>query len=59
MSVPGGTVTRPSAVMKREIGWWVSRTKRRSRLVRMPTALPSRVIGTPEILYRAITSSAS
>jgi hypothetical protein len=45
--------------MKREICWCVSRTKRRSRLVRMPTALPSRVIGTPEILYRAITSSAS
>jgi hypothetical protein len=48
--VPGGTVTRPSAVMTREISWCVSRTKRRSRLVRMPTALPSRVIGTPEIL---------
>ncbi len=28
-------------------------TKRRSRLVRMPTALPSRVTGTPEILKRA------
>ncbi len=49
MVVPGGTVTRLSRVMTLEISWLVSFTKRRSRLVRMPTALPSRVTGTPEI----------
>ncbi len=35
--------------MTAEISRVLSFTKRRSRLVRMPTALPSRVIGTPEM----------
>ena len=47
--VPGGTVTRFSFVITLEIGREASFTKRRSRFVRMPTALPSRVIGTPEM----------
>ncbi len=34
-------------------------SKRRSRLVRMPTSLPLVVTGTPEMRYRFITSSAS
>ena len=47
--VPGGTVTRPSFVITVEISAVVSFTKRRSRFVRMPTAFPWRVIGTPEM----------
>jgi len=50
MPVPGGTLTRPSLVITLEISWCLSPMKRRSRFVRMPTALPSRVTGTPEIL---------
>jgi hypothetical protein len=50
MPVPGGTVTRWSEVMTEETAAVVSFTKRRSRLVRMPTALPPRVTGKPEIL---------
>ena len=49
MVVPGGTVTSPSLVITVEIAWPASFTKRRSRLVRMPTARPSRVMGTPEM----------
>ena len=48
--VPGAHRHEPLArVITFEIGWSSSRTKRRSRLVRMPTALPSRVTGTPEM----------
>ena len=49
MLVSGGTVTRSSLVITDEIAAVVSFTKRRSRLVRIPTARPSRVMGTPEI----------
>ncbi len=61
--VPTGTVMRFSLVMMSEIGRCRLVSKRRSRLVRMPTSrpslLPSSVIGTPEMRYFFISSSAS
>ena len=58
--VPWGAVTRFFAVISAEIGSSVRASKRRSRLVRMPTSVPSsRVIGTPEMRYFLISSRAS
>ena len=49
--VPSGAVTSGAFFITRSIGWSWSSTKRRSRLVRMPTSLPSpSTIGTPLIL---------
>ena len=48
--VPTGAVTSPVAVISALIGWLVSFSKRRSRLVRIPTRIPAAsVIGTPEM----------
>ncbi len=48
--VPTGTVTRFVLVIRLAIGCCVSSSKRRSRLVRIPTSLPApSVIGTPEM----------
>ena len=57
--VPCGAVTSPSEVMTSRTGRMRLSSKRRSRLVRMPTSRcwPS-TIGTPEIRYLAIRSSA-
>ncbi len=61
--VPTGTVIRFSRVMMAEIGRSTFVSKRRSRLVRMPTSRPSlppsSVIGTPEIRYFFISPRAS
>ena len=57
--VPTGTVTSRSLVITASIGTLRSEMKRRSRLVRIPTSFPSRVIGTPETWYRSMTLSAS
>ena len=47
--VPTGAVTRFALVMTAETGCFTSFSKRRSRLVRIPTRRPvSSVIGTPE-----------
>src|SRR5450759_1709569 len=50
--VPTETVTRFSLVMTSEIGRSKRFSKRRSRLVRMPTRTPSLVTGTPEMRQR-------
>ncbi len=51
--VPTGTVIRSSLVITSSTACWVLVSKRRSRLVRMPTSrpslLPSSVTGTPEM----------
>ena len=48
--VPTGAVTRSRVVISAETGWRVFDSKRRSRLVRIPTSTPSSsVIGTPEM----------
>ena len=58
--VPTGTVIRFFLVITLSIGISNRVSKRRSRLVRMPTRVPfGSVIGTPEILYFFMTSSAS
>ena len=57
--VPTGTVMRFSLVITLLMGMSKRVSKRRSRLVRMPTSLPFLVMGTPEILYLRMTSSAS
>ena len=57
--VPTGTVIRFFLVITLLIGISKRVSKRRSRLVRMPTSFPFSVIGTPEILYLRMTSSAS
>ena len=61
--VPTGTVNSGSRVMTSEMARLTFVSKRRSRFVRMPTSrpslLPSSVIGTPEMLYFFIRSSAS
>ncbi len=57
--VPSGAVTRPLLVMTADTGRVVSSTKRRSRLVRMPTSRRPRVIGTPEMRKRFIIAMAS
>ena len=61
--VPTGTVMRSRRVITSPIGRSMRRSKRRSRLVRMPTSrpsvLPSSVIGTPEMRYFFISSRAS
>ena len=58
--VPSGTVTRFSRVIRSEMRRFRLLSKRRSRLVRMPTSRPSAsVTGTPEILKCAMSSSAS
>ena len=46
-------------VITSSMGMSVRETKRRSRLVRMPTRRPLRVTGTPDILKRRMSSSAS
>ena len=60
--VPTATVMRFSLVITSEMGRWTSPWNRRSRLVRMPTRRPSlrpsSVIGTPEMRYFFISSSA-
>ena len=58
--VPFGTVTRPSEVIRAETGWARLLSKSRSRLVMMPTSLPSSATtGTPLIEKRAISLCAS
>ena len=57
--VPTGTVMRFSLVITSAMGKSKRVSKRRSRLVRMPTSFPSWVTGTPEMRYRLITSCAS
>jgi hypothetical protein len=54
-----GTVMRFFLVITRSMGMSKRVSKRRSRLVRMPTSRPCSVMGTPEILYLRMTSSAS
>ena len=49
--VPTGAVNRGAAFITRSMIWSWSSTKRRSRLVRIPTSFPSpSTMGTPEIL---------
>ena len=61
--VPTGTVISFSLVMTSDTGRAVLVSNRRSRLVRMPTRrpslLPPSVMGTPEMRYFCISSSAS
>ncbi len=59
--VPCGAVTRPSRVIASDTGRsTLGSTKRRSRLVMMPTSRPaSSVTGTPEMWKWAMTSMAS
>ena len=61
--VPTGTVMRFSRVITAEIGRSTFDSNRRSRFVRMPTRRPSlcppSVMGTPEMRYFFISSSAS
>ena len=61
--VPTGTVMRFSRVITSAIARLTFVSNRRSRFVRMPTSrpslLPSSVIGTPEMRYFFISSSAS
>ena len=58
--VPTGAVTRLRAVITSETGCVTSSSKRRSRLVRMPTSTSSAsMIGTPLMWYVRISSSAS
>ena len=59
--VPTGAVTRFSLVITFLMGWSKSSPsiKRMSRLVMMPTRMPSWQMGTPEILNRPMISSAS
>jgi len=57
--VPTGTVTRFSLVMTSEMGRSKRFSKRRSRLVRMPTSLPPLVTGTPEMRNRLMSSQAA
>src|SRR5437879_7373924 len=57
--VPTGTVMRFSFVITLAMGMSVRVSKRRSRLVRMPTSFLFFVMGTPLILYLRITSNAS
>ena len=58
--VPTGAVTRLRAVMSADTDCSTSSSKRRSRFVRIPTRIPSAsVMGTPDTLYRDISSSAS
>src|SRR5207237_7818584 len=57
--VPTGTVIRFSLVITLLMGMSKRVSKRRSRLVRMPTSFLFIVIGTPEILSLRATSSAS
>ena len=60
--VPTGTVMSFSRVITSEMGRWTSPWNRRSRFVSIPTRRPSlrpsAVIGTPEIRYFRINSSA-
>ncbi len=61
--VPTGTVMSRSLVITSDTGRSVLVSKRRSRLVRMPTSrpslLPPSVMGTPEMRYFCISASAS
>ena len=57
--VPTGTVIRFVFVITSPIGRSVRDTNRRSRFVKIPTSFLLFVTGTPEILYRRITSSAA
>ncbi len=57
--VPGGAVTSRSFVITCATRRVWSSSKRRSRLVRMPTNFPSSVMGTPEMWKRAISACAS
>ncbi len=57
--VPSGAVTRWSFVITFAIGWAKLVSNLKSRLVKIPTSLPSRVMGTPLILYFAISSHAA
>ena len=58
--VPWAAVTRSRDVISADTGCDASGAKRRSRLVRIPSSFPvSSVIGTPEMWYVAISSSAS
>ncbi len=58
--VPSGAVTSPSAVMTSETLRVGSFSKRRSRLVRMPTSRrDASTIGTPEMRYLDMRSSAA
>ena len=58
-AVPTGTVIRFSRVITCSTGRSVRDSKRKSRLVRIPTSLPFEVTGTPEILKRRMISRAS
>ena len=57
--VPTGTVTTLSLVISSLTLRSRRFSNRRSRFVRIPTSLPARVTGTPEMLKRSIKSSAS
>ena len=57
--VPSGAVIRFSLVITYFIGFEKSVSNLKSRFVSIPTSLPFSVIGTPEILYFPIISSAS
>ncbi len=57
--VPTGAVTRLSFVITLDMGCSKLVSKRKSRLVSMPTSLSFSVIGTPLILYFAISSHAA
>ena len=57
--VPSGMVTSSSVVIRERMDFSISVSKRRSRLVRMPTSFFPWVMGMPEMLYFLITSNAS
>jgi len=57
--VPTGAVISSLRVMTSVTRSVWSSSKRRSRLVRMPTSLPSSVMGTPEMWKRAMIACAS
>ncbi len=57
--VPSGAVMRFSWVITLRMGWSKLVSNRRSRLVSMPTSLPSSVMGTPEMRNLLISAWAS
>ena len=57
--VPSLAVTRFSLVITLSMSWSISTSNFMSRLVMMPISLPWSQIGTPEMRYLAISSSAS
>ena len=57
--MPSGAVTRFSLVITLSMSWFMSVSNFMSRLVMMPISFPLSQMGTPEMRYLAISSSAS